>query len=124
MADNNYVSFFETPEYLDSLETEIKIETEEEKRRRLERERLEKIQASSVATTPTDKKEYVSFFETDKYKNSYKDKEPVETTTELDDDISLARKIDYGMAQGSALWGFQKGFAGTKIFYMFGYFWF
>ena len=31
MADNNYVSFFETPEYLDSLETEIKIETEEEK---------------------------------------------------------------------------------------------
>jgi len=99
MADNNYVSFFETPEYLDSLETETEYETEEEKRRRLERERLEQLQASSKTTTPTEKKEYVSFFETDEYKNSYKDKEPVETSTELDDDISLARKIDYGMAQ-------------------------
>ena len=31
MADNNYVSFFETPEYLDSLETEIKLKQKKKK---------------------------------------------------------------------------------------------
>lgn len=61
MADNNYVSFFETPEYLDSLETETEYETEEEKRRRLERESLEQLQASSKTTTPTEKKNTLVF---------------------------------------------------------------
>jgi hypothetical protein len=127
MLQDEYVSIFDSSEYKDYVaarDAELPEETEEEKRRRLERERLAAIQAEQPVAPPQpqeaiEKKtpvveeevvddSYVSIFETPEYleyAKAQKVERPLEAQKikipleELGDDISFARKVNYGMAQ-------------------------
>ncbi len=117
MAENNSFNFFESEEYLGYVRASK--ETEEEKRLRLEKERLEQMQSSlqeepivepeaepviekqkqeiveSIPEMPEEKE--FNFFESEEYK-TYTSKKPAQLQ-KLGDDISFSRKFDYGTAQ-------------------------
>lgn len=119
MAQEEYVSIFDSTEYLDYVaarDAELPNETEEEKRRRLERERLAAIQAEQPITpsqpqeapieeTPLVGQEevvddsYVSVFDSPEYLEYAKNKQSTQGLEELGDDVAFARKVNYGMAQ-------------------------
>jgi hypothetical protein len=107
VSENIVNNFFESEEYLNFIKESE--ETEEEKRLRLERESLEKMQLVSSkeiqeaaepvkVETAIEQKEIIEdvpdFFESEEYKN-FIAKNPIP----LDDDISFSRKFDYGAAQ-------------------------
>jgi len=118
MVQEAYVSIFDSTEYKDYVaarDAELPDETEEEKRRRLERERLAAIQAEQQATPPQPQEvieeepivveeevvddSYVSIFETPEYLEYAQAQTVGRPLEELGDDISFARKVNYGMAQ-------------------------
>ena len=117
MAETKGFNFFESEEYLGYVRASQ--ETEEEKRLRLEQERLEQMQVSvqeetvvepevetvikkqkqeiidSIPEMPEEKE--FNFFESEEYK-TYTSKKPAQLQ-KLGDDISFTRKFDYGTAQ-------------------------
>jgi len=118
MLQDEYVSIFDSTEYKDYVaarDAEIPEETEEEKRRRLERERLAAIQAEQPVALPQPQEiieekppvveeevvddSYVSIFETPEYLEYAKAQKIERPLEELGDDIAFARKVNYGMAQ-------------------------
>ena len=118
MLQDEYVSIFDSTEYKDYVaarDAELPEETEEEKRRRLERERLAAIQAEQPVAPPQPQEviekeppvveeevvddSYVSIFETPEYLEYAKAEKVERPLEELGDDISFARKVNYGMAQ-------------------------
>jgi hypothetical protein len=119
MAQETYVSIFDSTEYKDYVaarDAELPEETEEEKRRRLEQERLAAIQAEQPVTplqpqeapieeTPVVEEEevvddsYVSVFDSPEYLEYAKNKQSTQGLEELGDDVAFARKVNYGMAQ-------------------------
>lgn len=118
MLQDEYVSIFDSTEYKDYVaarDAELPEETEEEKRRRLERERLAAIQAEQPVALPQPQEiieekppvveeevvddSYVSIFETPEYLEYAKAQKIERPLEELGDDIAFARKVNYGMAQ-------------------------
>ena len=119
MAQEAYVSIFDSTEYKDYVaarDAELPEETEEEKRRRLEQERLAAIQAEQPVTPPQPQEapieetpvveeeevvddSYVSVFDSPEYLEYAKNKQSTQGLEELGDDVAFARKVNYGMAQ-------------------------
>ena len=119
MAQETYVSIFDSTEYQDYVaarDAQLPEETEEEKRRRLERERLAAIQAEQPVTLPQPQEapteetpvvqeeevvgdSYVSVFDSPEYLEYAKNKQSTQGLEELGDDVAFARKVNYGMAQ-------------------------
>jgi len=103
--DNTFVDFFQSDFYNeDEAIEELTPEEEEEKRKEKERKRLEELQKAAQSeqveeqeTIPTDQPQegFVDFFDSEYFAPT--EKPSVEIP--LDESISFARKVDYGMAQ-------------------------